>query len=176
MKAVPRHAFLMVGLFVIVGLLTLYPVGMLLYGSFHSAPPGAPGGFNLDGYAEVLSSHNAKVLVNTIGISLSKTLIALVLAVILAWIVARTDTPFRAQLEILITLPFFIPPILTAVAWGMLGNPSVGLINQAYKALTGSTEPLVNIYSYGGVVWHMTQYSTAFLFLFIVDIFRAMDP
>ncbi|MGE3864828.1 MAG: ABC transporter permease, partial [Burkholderiaceae bacterium] len=42
--------------------------------------------------------------------------------------------------------------------------------------LTGSTEPLVNIYSYGGVVWHMTQYSTAFLFLFIVDIFRAMDP
>ena len=35
---------------------------------------------------------------------------------------------------------------------------------------------LINVYSYGGVVWHMMQYSTPFLFLFIVDAFRAMDP
>ena len=34
----------------------------------------------------------------------------------------------------------------------------------------------INVYSYGGVVWHMMQYSTPFLFLFIVDAFRAMDP
>ena len=34
----------------------------------------------------------------------------------------------------------------------------------------------INVYSWGGVVWHMIQYSTPFLFLFIVDIFRAMDP
>jgi iron(III) transport system permease protein len=32
----------------------------------------------------------------------------------------------RGTLEVLITLPFFIPPILTAMAWGMLGNPQVG--------------------------------------------------
>ncbi len=43
---------------------------------------------------------------------------------------ARTDTPIRGALEVLITLPFFIPPILTAMAWGMLGNPQWGcLIN-----------------------------------------------
>ena len=52
------------------------------------------------------------------------------LAVLLAWIIARTDTPLRGTLEVLITLPFFIPPILTAMAWGMLGNPQVGLLNQ----------------------------------------------
>ena len=37
----------------------------------------------------------------------------------LAWIVARTDTPYRDTIEALITLPFYIPPILTAMAWGM---------------------------------------------------------
>ena len=34
----------------------------------------------------------------------------------------------------------------------------------------------INVYSYGGVVWHMMQYSVPFLFLLIVDAFRAMDP
>ena len=95
---------------------------------------------------------------------------------LLAWIVARTDTPGRGVLEVLITLPFFIPPILTAMAWGMLGNPQVGMINLAWKAVTGSQTSPINVYSYGGVVWHMMQYSTPFLFLFVVDAFRAMDP
>jgi iron(III) transport system permease protein len=77
---------------------------------------------------------------------------------------------------VLITLPFFIPPILTAMAWGMLGNPQVGAINLAWKWVTGSQTHIINVYSWGGVVWHMMQYSTPFLFLFIVDAFRAMDP
>jgi iron(III) transport system permease protein len=77
---------------------------------------------------------------------------------------------------VLITLPFFVPPILTAMAWGMLGNPQVGVLNMAWKWLTGSQSSPINVYSYGGVVWHMMQYSTPFLFLFIVDAFRAMDP
>ena len=66
----------------------------------------------------------------------------------------------------MITLPFFIPPILTAMAWGMLGNPQVGLLNQLYQWITGSTIAPINVYSYGGVVWHMMQYSVPFLFLF----------
>jgi iron(III) transport system permease protein len=77
---------------------------------------------------------------------------------------------------VLVTLPFFIPPILTAMAWGMLGNPQVGLLNQLYQWITGSTSSPINVYSYGGVIWHMMQYSVPFLFLLIVDAFRAMDP
>ena len=76
----------------------------------------------------------------------------------------------------LITLPFYIPPILTAMAWGMLGTPKGGLINLAWTGLTGRAEPLVNVYSYGGVVWHMMQYSTPFLFLLMVGAFKSMDP
>ena len=156
--------------------LTAYPMGMLVFGSLHTTPPGAAGSFNLDGYRAMLSRSNALVLLNTIGLSLVKTGLALVLALFLAWIVARTDTPYRDTLEILITLPFYIPPILTAMAWGMLATPKGGLINLGWTALTGLREPLVNIYSYGGVVWHMMQYSTPFLFLLLVSGLRAMDP
>ena len=163
-------------LILILCFLSLYPMLMLLYGSLHSTPPGMAGTFNLDGYIAIATPENLVVLANTVGISLIKTVLALALAVLLAWIVARTDTPFRGTLEILITLPFFIPPILTATAWAMLGNAQVGTINLAWRWLTGSDGTLVNVFSWGGVVWHMMQYSTPFIFLFVVDAFRAMDP
>ena len=163
-------------LVLILGFLAVYPLAMLFYGSLHSTPPGMAGEFNLDGYRSIFTASNMVVLLNTVGISLAKTIPALLMAVLLAWIVARTDTPYRDKLEVLITLPFFVPPILTAMAWGMLGNPQVGLLNQVWKWATGSQTSIINVYSYGGVVWHMIQYSTPFLFLFIVDIFRAMDP
>jgi iron(III) transport system permease protein len=155
--------------------LSVYPLSMLLYGSLHSTPPGVAGSFTLDGYRAVFTQQSAISLLNTVGISFAKTIPSLVLAILLAWILARTDTPFRGTLEALITLPFFIPPILTAMAWGMLGNPQVGLLNQVYQWATGSDVAPINVYSYGGVIWHMMQYSVPFLFLLIVDAFRAMD-
>ena len=173
--ALPRAVWL--GLLVVLLLfLTAYPLGMLVYGSLHTTPPGAAGTFSLDGYRAMLSRANGVVLLNTVVLSLVKTVLAMVVALFLAWIVARTDTPARGTLEVLITLPFYIPPILTAMAWGMLATPKGGLINLAWTGLTGIREPLVNIYSYGGVVWHMMQYSTPFLFLLMVGAFKSMDP
>jgi iron(III) transport system permease protein len=163
-------------LVLLLGFLTLYPMAMLFYGSLHSTPPGIAGTFNLDGYTGLASAENLAVIANTAGISLIKTVLSLALAILLAWIVARTDTPARGLLEVLITLPFFIPPILTATAWAMLGNAQVGTINLAWRWLTHSDRSLVDVYSYGGVIWHMMQYSTPFIFLFVVDAFRAMDP
>jgi iron(III) transport system permease protein len=164
------------GLILLLGFLTVYPMSMLLFGSLHSTPPGTAGEFNLDGYRQIMTAHNAVVLLNTIGISFAKTVPSLAVAILLAWIIARTDTPCRGVLEVLVTLPFFVPPILTAMAWGMLGNLQVGLINQTWQAITGSETSPINVYSYGGVIWHMSQYTTTFLFLFLVDAFRAMDP
>src|ERR1700754_3427335 len=155
--------------------LSVYPLTMLLYGSLHSTPPGIPGTFNLDGYRDVLTQQNMLTLLNTVGISLVKTIPSFVHAVLLAWILSRTATPWRMMLYALISFPFFIPQILTAMARGMLANPQVGLLNQIYQWVTGSSTAPINVYSYGGVVWHMMQYSVPFLFLLIVDAFRAMD-
>jgi iron(III) transport system permease protein len=163
-------------LLIVLSLLTLYPLATLLYGSLHTTPPGVPGEFNLNGYKEVLSAQNFRILLDTLGIALLKTAIAVSLAVLFAWIVARTDTPGRRTLEVLIALPFFIPPVITATAWTVLGNPQVGTINLVWRWLTGTDGTIINVYSYFGVIWHMVQYSTPFIFLFIVDAFRAFDP
>lgn len=163
-------------LVLILAFLAVYPLTMLFYGSIHSSPPGMAGTFNLQGYRDLLTDETLGVLANTGAIAMTNTVISLATATALAFLIARTDTPYARQLEVLITLPFFMPPILTAMSWGMLGNPQVGSINQVWKLLTGSHAPIVNVYSYGGVIWHMSQYATPFLFLLIVDAFRAMDP
>jgi len=64
--------------------LTAYPLAMLVYGSLHTTPPGEPGSFNLDGYRAMLSEANARVLLNTVGLSLVKTGLAMTLALFLA--------------------------------------------------------------------------------------------
>ncbi|MEX0957030.1 MAG: iron ABC transporter permease [Rhizobiaceae bacterium] len=164
------------GLIILLAFLTVYPLTTLLFGSLHSTPPGLPGEYNLDGYAKVLSPRNLEVLWNSVAIAMAKTVISVTLAVAFAWIVARTDTPFRGTLEVLLTLPFFIPPIITATAWSLLGNPQVGIVNIAWRWLTGTDAPLINVYSFGGIIWHMVQHTVPFIFLLTVDAFRAMDP
>ena len=164
------------GLVLLLAVLTLYPLATLVFGSLHSTPPGLPGEFNLDGYRKVASTENLDVLWNSVAVATAKTVISVALAVAFAWIVARTDTPFRGTLEILITLPFFVPPIITATAWALLGNPQVGVINLGWRWLTGTDGTLINVYSFGGIVWHMVQHTVPFIFLITVDAFRAMDP
>src|SRR3954469_7858836 len=61
-------------LVLLLGFLTVYPLSMLFYGSLHSTPPGTEGVFNLDGYRQILTTHNVVVLLNTIGISIAKTI------------------------------------------------------------------------------------------------------
>ena len=172
-----RRNLALAALVALLAFLTAYPMAMLIYGSLHSTPPGKAGEFNLDGYRAMPPPTTGWCWSTPSALSLVKTVLSLALAVLLAWIVARTDTPGRGVLEVLITLPFFIPPILTATAWAMLGNAQVGT-HQPRLALADAARDgtLVNVYSYGGVVWHMMQYSTPFMFLFVVGAFAPMDP
>ena len=163
-------------LILLLAFLSLYPLAMLFYGSVHSTPPGEPGVFNLEGYREMWTAENFRILANTTGIAFLNTTLSMATAIFMAWVVARTDTPGRRQFEVLLTLPFFIPPILTAMAWGMLGNEKQGALNLLFQWATGTKYSPLNVYSYGGVIWHMSQYSIMFLFLLTVDAFRAMDP
>ena len=52
------------------------------------------------------------------------------LAVILSWIIARTDCPFRNQLEFLLILSFFFPLLGKVLGWALLLSPQKGYLNQ----------------------------------------------
>lgn len=160
----------------LVAFLVLFPLGMLLFGSLWTSRPGFPGSFTLDNYVKAYTSAETyQVLLTTVLLIGAKTMLAVVFATTLAWIVTRTDTPFRNALEILATLPFFVPGLLETIAWIMLLSPNTGTINVWLRALFGLQGAPFNVYSLGGMIWVMSLGSTSFIFLLVVNALRNMD-
>ncbi|MBV9602346.1 MAG: iron ABC transporter permease [Chloroflexi bacterium] len=160
---------------VVVAFLVLFPICMLLFGSFWTARPGFPGTLTLQNYiAAYTSLETYQVLVTTVLLMGGKTVLAVALATTLAWIVTRTDTPGRGLLEVLITLPFFIPGLLEAIGWIELLSPNAGTINVWLRSTLGLPSAF-NIYSLGGMIWVLSLGSTSFIFLLVVNALRNMD-
>lgn len=160
----------------LVAFLVLFPLAMLVFGSFWTARPGFPGALTLDNYIKAyLDPDTYRILISTVLLIGAKTLLAVSFACTLAWIVTRTDTPFRAGLEVLLTVPFFIPGLLEAIGWIMLLSPNTGTINVWLKSLLGTQDAPLNIYSLGGMIWVMSLGSTSFIFLLLVNALRNMD-
>lgn len=165
------------GLLVLVICLVLPPFLMLFLGSMWEAPPGGPGKLSLRSYIDAYSSPiTYRVIANSFFISFSKTLLATIWGVVLAWIVTRTDVPLRRTMEILIPVQFFIPAIFNAIAYLFLLNPNTGFINQSLMTVFGLGSVPLNLYSYGGLIFVMTIGSTAFVFVLTYGAFRGLDP
>lgn len=113
---------------------------------------------------------------NSLGVSVAATLLALALAVALAWILGRTALPGRRLLDTLIVIPFYMTPMVGALAWGMLGAPHSGFINRAFQALTGSLGYLINTYSVGGIIWVVALFQMPSAYLMISAAMRGIDP
>src|SRR5258708_9837862 len=160
----------------VVAFMVLFPLAMLVCGSFWTARPGFPGTCTLANYVNAYTDRDTyRILLTTVVLVGAKTLVAVTFAATLAWIVTRTDTPFRGTLEILLTVPFFIPGLLEAIGWIMLLSPNTGTINVWLKALLGLPNAPLNIYSLGGMIWVMSLGSTSFIFLLLVNALRNMD-
>jgi iron(III) transport system permease protein len=95
---------------VLVAALVVYPMGMVVFGTFWSAAPGQPGTLTLENWASVLSdSATFEVLLTSLAIAVPRTLLALVLATAFAWCIARTNAPCKRLLEGLLVFMFFLP-------------------------------------------------------------------
>lgn len=161
---------------VFVALLVLFPLSMLLFGSFWTARPGFDGSLTLDHYIRAYSDPSTyRVFGTTLLIMGAKTILAVIFAVTMAWIVTRTDTPFRGTLEVLLTIPIFVPGLLEAIGWILLLSPNTGAINVFLRNIFGLTEAPFNIYSIGGMLWVLSVGSTSFIFLLMVNALRNMD-
>jgi iron(III) transport system permease protein len=89
-------SLLPLGLLAVTAFMVVYPLGMVVYGSLKEAAPGQPGAFTLENWRTVLSDPGTfTVFFTTVLIALPRTLLALVLAALFAWIVARTTTPCK---------------------------------------------------------------------------------
>src|SRR5690606_14182220 len=94
-------------------------------------------------------------------------------AVPLGWLLARTNLPWAKRLRSYFCLPYAIPPYISAIAWIYLANPTNGILNQVLG--DGSGGPLLNIYSYLGLIWVETTFFYTFILLSVLAALDRMD-
>src|SRR5512140_350767 len=139
-------------LIAIVGALTVFPVLMLVLGSFSEGLT-AFGKFTLRKYVEAYTDPVLfEVLANTTVFVLGSSLLSTALALFLAYLNTRTDIPFKFLFRIISLIPMMIPHLLFAVSWALLLNHSNGLINLALKQALSLEDAPFNIYSIWGMI------------------------
>ena len=163
-------------LFAVVAFLVLTPLVLLLVGSFQLARPGEAPVYGLAGWRRAFSDPSIlEALWNTISLAVVRQSIALVIGVLLSWLIARTDLPWKKALEFMFWISFFLPPLPVTLGWILLLDGKFGLVNQWLETLPFVSGPIFNIYSYWGIVWvHMTT-SLGVKVLLLAPAFRNLD-
>jgi iron(III) transport system permease protein len=155
----------------------LFPVLLVVLESFQVASPGQPAAYGIDGWRAALSEPGLRAaLMNTLTVTLVRQLLSLPLAVVIAWLLARTDLPGRNWIEFAFWAAFFLPTLTVTLSWILLLDPEYGLINTwlARIPLIG-TGPF-DIYSFWGIVWvHVITGSLTVKVILLTPAFRSMD-
>ncbi len=157
------------------GALVLYPIGFLINESLNVGDPSAfpPEEYGLDNYINLIDDYH--VLTNTALVSCIATVLAVIFGFLQAWILTRTNIPGRQRLERLMELPYYMTPLIGALAWGVLLGPKTGLVNQAWRSF-GAPGDLFNIYSPWGIAWVMALFEGTVAFVMISAAMKSMDP
>ncbi len=155
--------------------LVVYPMFYLAEVAFRVSPRGAPVAYGLDNFALIFSSRNLATLFNTVALAVISTLIAIPCGFFAAWVVFRTDVPGRRFFERILVLPYYVTPLVPALAWLALAEPRSGLINQIGFGL-GLTEPIVNVSTLMGIAVVMAFTGAAVAFVIIGAAMQLMNP
>jgi len=128
-------------------------------------------GFSLGRYLEVFTNPAfLKAIWNTLVISLWVGVFAVVVGALLAWLVTRTDLPWKKPIRALVMASFVTPPFLGAFAWTLLAGPNAGALNKFFRFLTGSEDALLNIFTMPGLIFVMALYSFPYVFSMVANV------
>jgi iron(III) transport system permease protein len=163
------------GVAAVAAVLVLYPVFYLLQAALDVGDPQVrpPTAYGLDNFNGIFQY--PQILLNTLTVSVAATVMALVFGFVMAWILTRTNVPGRHLFEQLMGVPYYLTPLLGALAWSLLGSPESGFINQFWRALGGSGH-LIDINTAYGIAWVMALFEGSVAFVMIAAVMKSMDP
>jgi iron(III) transport system permease protein len=158
---------ILIGFAAVLCALIVLPMSWLVFFSFTDK-----GRFTLENFAKLVTDPTfTDPLWTTVILATSSAVICCAVAAPMGWLVARTDVPLRRTIRALVTASFVTPPFLGAIAWELLAAPNSGLLNQAWRVLTGAPqdEHLFNIYSLGGLIFVISCYTFPYVFVLVAN-------
>jgi len=161
----------------LVALCVVFPIVLVVLQSFQVAAPGQPAAYGLDGWRAALGEPGLRAaLVNTFKVTVVRQLLSLPLAVLIAWLLARTDLPGRSWIEFGFWAAFFLPSFTVTLSWVLLLDPDYGLVNTLVAKLPFVGKGPFNIYSFWGIVWvHVITGSLTVKVILLTPAFRNMN-
>lgn len=179
-RAAPWHPFgyspLVLVLAAILILLILPAVIYLGQASLHETNfDGSFGDFTFQYYVELVTGDQFfNNLINALLYAIGSAVVAIGIGVTLAWIVERTNTPFRHLVMIVSIVSLGIPSVLYTVSFLMLLG-KVGPANQLLMWIFSTEDPIINVYSLGGMILVEGIEFAPLSFLLLSSVFRSND-
>jgi iron(III) transport system permease protein len=166
------------GAVAVVGVLALIPLVFLFWQSFFTPQVADnPAVFTFGNYKLAYGSpETLRTLFNSLKFAFGAACVSFSIGTVLAWIIERTNTPFRKFFYAITIVPLIVPSILFTIAWIFLASPKIGVLNMALGSLFGVTKPIFNIYSMSGMIWVDGLHYSTMAFLLMSASFRGMDP
>src|SRR6476661_4881348 len=105
----------------ITAVFVIYPIYYLLQASLDVGDPEVrpPTAYGFDNFAAL--PKYTEIMLNTLFVAFAATAMALVFGFLTAWILNRTNVPLRRTLEQAMAVPYYVTPLLGALAWSLLG-------------------------------------------------------
>jgi iron(III) transport system permease protein len=161
----------------VVAFLVLGPVLLLLVNSFEVGAVGTPTTWGLENWQTALGEPKIRAaLWNTVTLAVARQGIAIVLGVLLAWLIARTDLPGRSWLEFGFWVAVFLPTLTVTLGWIMVFDSFNGLANQLLERLHLVEKGPFDIFSWWGIVWvHLMTGTLPIKVMLLTPAFRNLD-
>jgi len=152
--SITPQRILAVAFLVVLGYLVVFPLGVMLQETFIVHPlerfqiPGSmPGDFTTAHWERTFVGPNSyaffyRPLLNTLTIAFGLSILALLIGGTLAWLVVRTDLPFKGLISNAAIIPYVMPSWTLALAWiTLFKNQRIGGTQGIFTALTGISTP-----------------------------------
>lgn len=153
-------------------ILVAFPVLLIFFNAFW-----VNGEFNIRDVAKIiLEPETYRALTNSLIIASGTTIGSTIVGTFFAWLVTRTDLPYKSFMKSMFLVPFMLPSFIGALAWKMLLSPNAGFINKFFMNNLGFEGPIFNIYSYLGIVLVEVMYLFPFVFIQVCGALERMDP
>jgi len=151
--------------------IALVPLGFLLWQTFVR-----DGHLTLERFREAYSSIGlTEMAMNSIVFAVGSAALSISLGTLLAYLIVRTDVPFKPLMFAASLVPLIIPGILHTIAWIFLASPEIGVVNlHVIQPLTGGHS--FDVFSLPGMILVEGLHLAPLVFLLMVASFRSMDP
>src|SRR5438874_11286858 len=163
-------------LIVISALVVLPPFFYLIKSSFTVPLPGFRTAIGLANYQRVIELSGVQLWGATLVFALGSSIMAIFLGFTVAWLLARTNVPFRQTVFAAAFLSLAAPLIVKGIGWILLLGPNNGLINVWLRSWFGLEGTPIELFGLGGMIFVEGLLWTPIALLLALPPLSAMDP